>query len=325
MVTGFLLAAALTAATCDCPYENVDLVGHRGSGSSTLTNPFAENTLPSVRNAYEEGAEYVEIDVQLSSDGEVVLFHDYELDDLTDLDGCVANTPYSTMKDADATKGSGATEVVGIPLLSEALAITVEYQRILNIEIKVNETAGECPATDVEALVDAVLAVVEAENAGEHVFLSSFSFDALAFAKQRNAAIPVGFLVSDVDEAALIASAKRAAEAGFEALNPLNLSLSLNPEYFDAIDAAAEIKVIPWTVNQRDALVTMYEGGADAIITDEVPLAIEVRDELCEAYVCPAPAAGGESDSGGCASAPGSLPLSLLAAMGLLWLRRRVQ
>ena len=58
------------------------MIAHRGASWD-----LPENTLPAFERAIEVGADYVELDVQLSADGEVVVFHDLELDRLTPLEG----------------------------------------------------------------------------------------------------------------------------------------------------------------------------------------------------------------------------------------------
>jgi len=50
------------------------LVAHRGYPAR-----LPENTLPSIEAAVQAGARYIEVDVQLSRDGEVILFHDRDL------------------------------------------------------------------------------------------------------------------------------------------------------------------------------------------------------------------------------------------------------
>ena len=58
------------------------VIAHRGASSEEK-----ENTLPAFERAIELGADYVEFDVQASSDGGLVVFHDLRLDRLTDARG----------------------------------------------------------------------------------------------------------------------------------------------------------------------------------------------------------------------------------------------
>lgn len=66
-------------------------IGHGGAGFETLRNTIPPNTLASVQQAIEvEGADGVEIDVQMSADGVLILFHDDRLDSKTDCSDCIA-------------------------------------------------------------------------------------------------------------------------------------------------------------------------------------------------------------------------------------------
>ena len=58
------------------------VIAHRGASADER-----ENTLPAFERAIELGADFVELDVQVSSDGVLVVFHDLDLDRLTPLRG----------------------------------------------------------------------------------------------------------------------------------------------------------------------------------------------------------------------------------------------
>ena len=70
--------------------SNVDVYGHAGNGLKTQHSPYYHNTLESIELALgTEGATGVEIDVQLSADGDLWVFHDDYLQDETDGTGCI--------------------------------------------------------------------------------------------------------------------------------------------------------------------------------------------------------------------------------------------
>jgi glycerophosphoryl diester phosphodiesterase len=82
------------------------VVAHRGASWDA-----AENTLEAFERAVAVGAEWVELDVQLSSDGAPVVFHDVDLDRLTPLRGPVRRRPLAELRE------------VGIPTLDEVLEL----------------------------------------------------------------------------------------------------------------------------------------------------------------------------------------------------------
>ena len=66
--------------------KNADFlrIGHRGSAGDC-----PENTIVSFRRALEQGAQMIECDLQLSTDGHVVIIHDWTVDRTTDGEGIV--------------------------------------------------------------------------------------------------------------------------------------------------------------------------------------------------------------------------------------------
>ena len=84
------------------------VIAHRGASSEEK-----ENTLPAFERAIELGADYVEFDVQASSDGGLVVFHDLRLDRLTDANaGRCGRDPLAALRE------------LGIPTLAEVLELT---------------------------------------------------------------------------------------------------------------------------------------------------------------------------------------------------------
>jgi glycerophosphoryl diester phosphodiesterase len=83
------------------------VIAHRGASADER-----ENTLPAFERAIQQGADYVELDVQASADGALVVFHDTDLGRLTPLRG-----PLRRRRAAELAE-------VGIPTLEEVLELT---------------------------------------------------------------------------------------------------------------------------------------------------------------------------------------------------------
>ena len=98
--------------------------GHRGT---PLKAP--ENTMPSFHGAVELGVHGLEFDVRLTSDGEVVVFHDADLVRMTGQAGTVAETPWSQLRELDAALAAFPST----PMLSEikVLEAAAAVKRIL--------------------------------------------------------------------------------------------------------------------------------------------------------------------------------------------------
>jgi len=83
----------LTNTTCTA--ERIDLLSHG----------FIENTLPSMQAAVDAGADIIELDVKITSDGEFVVFHDANLDCRTDGSGPTHKQSLETLKSLDIGYG----------------------------------------------------------------------------------------------------------------------------------------------------------------------------------------------------------------------------
>jgi glycerophosphoryl diester phosphodiesterase len=111
------------------------------------THPYLENTLASMRAAFEAGASVVELDVHATSDGQLVVFHDERLECRTNGSGAVRERPLEYLRSLDAGYGYTSDGGKTFPLrgtgvgelqsLREALAAFPD-QRFL-IHIKMND------------------------------------------------------------------------------------------------------------------------------------------------------------------------------------------
>ena len=102
---------------------------HRGDSSV-----YRENTLEAIKSAIDKGAQVVEIDVHLSSDGEVVVIHDPTLERLW---GCTKQVKNLTWSEISAFRTDGYR----IPSLREVLELFIGKSSILMIDMEITEPA----------------------------------------------------------------------------------------------------------------------------------------------------------------------------------------
>ena len=102
-VTLGLLAAACAAPHAKDPAEEIaprarpfHLIAHRGASAYA-----PENTLPAFQQAWELGVQHVELDIGISSDGALLLFHDSTLDAKTNLSGPLSEYSRAELESAD--------------------------------------------------------------------------------------------------------------------------------------------------------------------------------------------------------------------------------
>jgi glycerophosphoryl diester phosphodiesterase len=109
------------------------VVGHRGAAGD-----YPENTLLSFDKALEQGADALELDVRMSSDGQAVVIHDPSVDRTTDGSGAVRSFTVAQLRALDAGEGQG------IPTLEDVLARYADTPLIL--EVKEEEVAAAAAA-----------------------------------------------------------------------------------------------------------------------------------------------------------------------------------
>lgn len=117
--------------TGDMTGHEIEIVAHRGASGVA-----PENTLPAIDLALEAGADYIEIDVHLTSDNRVVVIHDNTVDRTTGEKGRISEMTYEEIRELEA--GSWFDERfrgAGIPLLEEVME-RVDGRSKLLIEIK---------------------------------------------------------------------------------------------------------------------------------------------------------------------------------------------
>src|SRR5688500_18691840 len=102
-----------------------ELIAHRGASKAA-----PENTLEAFRTAWKEGADAIESDWRLSSDGRIVGMHDATVDRTTEGTGKVVALSFEALRRLDAGKGER------VPTLAEMLALVPKGKRTF-IEVKV--------------------------------------------------------------------------------------------------------------------------------------------------------------------------------------------
>ena len=106
-------------------------IGHRGAMGYVV-----ENTLESIQKALDFGVHGVEIDVHLCASGELVVFHDFTLERMTNGTGAISKYTLSELKQLKIG------HKFQIPTLEEVLEL-INKECLLNIELKGQQTAFE--------------------------------------------------------------------------------------------------------------------------------------------------------------------------------------
>jgi glycerophosphoryl diester phosphodiesterase len=121
--------------------DHVMVVGHRGGGMDGWKSRYPENSIAAVENAIALGAEMVELDVRLSRDGVLIVFHDSWLDRTTDCTGEVEERTLAELRTCHlVVEATGVTTSEVVPTLSEMFSV-VKGRILVNIDNKVEADA----------------------------------------------------------------------------------------------------------------------------------------------------------------------------------------
>jgi glycerophosphoryl diester phosphodiesterase len=224
----------------------VNVVAHRGASAA---NP-PGNTIAAFAEAVAQGADWVELDVHLTADGEIVVHHDPVL-----ADGRVLG------------ELSAADLPDVIPTLAEVLAACSPLA--VNVEIK-PDGVDALRST----LIAKVVELLQSEAPSRDFLVTSFDHDICDQVRALDATLPTGLLNAHGDS--LQADLDRAGSAGHVAINPW-FGL-VTKEFVDRAHALG-IAVNVWTVDDPEQMRALADMGVDAIITNVPSLCREVLSE----------------------------------------------
>ena len=238
---GFFLGIITLSCTMQTNKDPM-IIGHRGAmGYET------ENTLAAIDKAVSLGAPMIEIDVFQIASGELVVFHDNELDHLTNATGPITSYTWQDLQSVVLEGGHS------IPLLNTVLD-RLAGKASLNIELK-----GPNTAMPVAELLKEYLAKGIWEE--KALLISSFYWAQLKSTRAALPKIPIGVLT----EASPLAAIPTAVELNAVSVNP-NFK-ALTSAVVSQIHAAG-FKVFTWTVNRPEDLKKAKKLGVDAVFTN---------------------------------------------------------
>jgi glycerophosphoryl diester phosphodiesterase len=250
------------------------LFGHRGASGN-----YPENTIPAFRAAQAAAVPYIELDVQMTRDGAIVVTHDEDLLRITGQAGRIAEMTLAEVCAADAGFNFSSdgkqfpfrSRGVCVPTLREVLETFP--QQFFVIEIK-PIAAG---------LVAALLAVVRDTKMTRRVLIASEHHPPLDQVRALAPRIPTGFSADEVRGFLM------SLPSGGTPFTPAGDALQIPPEYQSLKLVTAEnvaaahrlgVEVHVWTVNEAAQMRELLAMGVDGIMTDYPALLVDVVRSL---------------------------------------------
>ncbi|MDT2048001.1 glycerophosphodiester phosphodiesterase [Priestia flexa] len=234
--------------------HDVDNVAHRGASGYA-----PENTIAAFDKAFEMKSDYIEIDVQQSKDGELVVIHDLTVDRTTNGTGSVKDLTLEELQSLDAGSWKG-TEFAGepIPTFEEILDRYRGKIGIL-IELKSPELYPGIEAKIADELKESNM---DKPN-NEKIIVQSFNFDSMKKMDQLLPSVPIGVLTGSKADITVEKLQQFATYADY-----------FNPHYGLVTSELVTnvhnngMKISSWTVRNQQTADFLLSMNVDAIITD---------------------------------------------------------
>jgi glycerophosphoryl diester phosphodiesterase len=266
LLTGLALggfSAVLGAVSAAAPDMIAPLfAAHRGGAAL-----WPENSLLAFRNALALGADFLELDVHLSRDGEVMVIHDATLDRTTDGSGPVRERTAAELRALHLKDGGGAPTAEPVPTLDEVVALAAAGQRQMLLEIKTDDRKRRYPGIE-----EKVMAVLDRHRFTSFAIVMAFERETWRRVREIRPDARAGALYS---ARALPAAA---IEPELQALRQAGIGFVGLEQRLVTADVARQARLAGltlgvWTVNERDAIERFIGQGVGVVITDRPDLA----------------------------------------------------
>ena len=222
--------------------EGTKVWAHRGASGYA-----PENTLEAFKKAEKMKADGVELDVQLTKDGELVVIHDETVDRVSGEKGFVKDYTLKELKRLNVSKHMPSYDKkTRIPTLDEVFDLLKNTEMTINIELKNG-------IVQYKNLEKKVLALVEEYDMLDRIWCSSFNHESIVRMKK---------LCPD------------ASELHVDALHPATYHMQ-DENYIDKAHGRG-LRAHVWTVNEKHEMKALVKAEADAIITNYPDIAVEI-------------------------------------------------
>lgn len=243
----------------DKTMNRAEIFAHRGASQYAPENSIAAFTL-----AHQQGADGIELDVQLTKDGEVVVIHDETIDRVSNGTGAVRDYTLEELRSFSFDNHMEQYGKVEIPTLREVLQLVKPWGMRLNIELK----AGIYWYPGIE---EKTLKLVQEEEMEKQVIYSSFNHYSICRIRQMAPEAETAFLFSDV----ILDVDKYAVRNGVGGLHPALYHVEMENFLREYIESGLAVRV--WTVNRERDIERLIRAGVSAVITNRPDVALAVR------------------------------------------------
>jgi len=243
-------------------------VAHRGGACLA-----PENTLAAFRTALTLPVDAIELDVQMSHDNHLIVFHDATVERLTDGQGNILDLDFAYLRSLNAAAHfpGGWPTCEHVPTLREVLAIA---KGRIKVYIEIKESKKDGAYGRYPHIAEAVVREVRVLRMLQEVLVISFDWDILLLVRALEPALQTGIVVSSETwdmhtENALAMLVKRARMLG---VSWINMDYKLfTPTMWDGLYQQG-LRLGLWTINTREEMQSLASVGIDSLTTDRPDL-----------------------------------------------------
>lgn len=242
--------------------KDIVVWGHRGASGYA-----PENTLVSYQKAAEMKADGIELDIQLSKDGEIVVCHDETIDRTSNGTGWVKDLTLAELRSYNYNRTHPEYEHADIPTMREVFELVKPTGMVINIELK----TGIVFYPDIE---EKIIAMTKEYGMEDRVIYSSFNHYSAMKIHEIDPHAKVGFLYAD----GTIDFADYAHEHGADAIHPAVYNL----QYEGLMEKCRQygLEVNTWTANSEFEIGFCLKHHVHGIITNYPDRALKMVKEF---------------------------------------------
>ncbi|MCQ6273758.1 glycerophosphodiester phosphodiesterase [Bacillus sp. V3B] len=238
------------------------IFAHRGYSAL-----YPENTMLAFRKAEEAGADGIELDVQLSKDGEVVVIHDEKVNRTTNGSGFVTDLTFKELKRLNAGYNVKTNiKKQTIPSLREVLEWMTTNRITCNIELKNG-------VFRYQGMEEKVVQLIREYELSHRIILSSFNHYSIVHCYR---------IASEIEMAPLIGQGMYMPWVYAEAIQAKGIHPKFKAITDEVVKQSLEqgVAVRPYTINSEKDMVHAFKLGCTAFMTDDPIRALRLRERM---------------------------------------------
>ena len=243
------------------------ITAHRG-----FSKVAPENTMYAFEAALDSGADYIELDVQLTKDAQLVVFHDKTIERTTDGHGKISDYTYEELQKFSAGSWFGKTGEFSDAKIVLFSDVVEKFGDDINFNIEIKDVGN------VKLAAEKTAEIIEEYGIENSCYVTSFSYNALKYVKKANPHIKTGII------------ANVATTIAFTKLKYID-ALSMNYIFVNhtVVNNAHQNgkRIFVWTVDTKSDIEKMIALGVDNIITNAPDKTAEIvySDKVSEKVI----------------------------------------